>query len=172
MSVRELQNEIKRLNAEKVKAQMRIEGLEKQIDTAKGHIDHLTDQGNRQDAAIVDLDREIEKKDEELKAAKAAIEREREAATLANAKAAAAEASADQLRRLHSDAEERAAASAQRASDAVNRANQTAKDLAEARAKIQALSEAAAAAASNPPEVQTVEVVPEAMTREIEQLRR
>jgi chromosome segregation ATPase len=105
-------------------------------------------------------------------AARKAIADSAEKIALANAKAAAAEASAEELRKLHSDAEDRAAKSAQRASDAVNRANQVAKDLAEARAKIQALSEAAAAAASNPPEVQTVEVVPEAVTRELEQLRR
>lgn len=172
LSVRELQNEIKQLKAEKLKAQMEIEGLENQIGTARDNIQELTDQGNRQNAAIVDRDREIERKDEELKAAKRVIADAAEKISLAQAKADAAEASADELRRLHSDAEDRAAASAQRASDAVNRANQTAKDLAEARAKIAALEEANLAAASNPTEVKTVEVVPESVTRELEQLRR
>lgn len=172
LSVRELQQEIRRLNAEKLKDQMKIEGLEQQIDTAQGHIEQLTDEGNRQDAAIIDRDRQLEAKDDELKAAKRVIAEAAEKVSLAQAKAAAAEASAEELRKLHSDAEDRAAKSAQRASDAVNRANQTAKDLAEARAKIQALSEAAAAASANGPEVQTVEVVPESVQRELDQLRR
>ena len=165
LSVRQLQQEIKRLNAEHVKAQMQIDNYIDQTDKLREEIAHLDDREQEYDRAIVE-------RDDKIKAAQAAIQREREAATLANAKAAAAEASAEELRKLHSDAEDRAAKSAQRASDAVNRANQVAKDLAEARAKIAALSEAAAAAASVEPEVKTVEVVPESMTRELEQLRR
>ena len=69
-----------------------------------------------------------------------AIRREREAAKLADARAKAAEASAEELRKMRSDAEDRAAQSAQRASDAVSRANQAAKELAEARAKIAELT--------------------------------
>lgn len=174
LSVRQLQQEIKRINAEKLKAQMQIAGLEKQLDTAQGHIEQLTDEGNRQDQAIVDRDREIEAKEAELKETKRVLADAAQKVSLAQAKAAAAEASVEELRKLHSDAEDRAAKSAQRASDAVNRANQTAKDLAEARAKIQALSEAAAAASAsaNGPEVQTVEVVPESVQRELDQLRR
>ena len=161
LSVRQLQQEIKRLNAEHVKAQMQIDSYIDQTDKLRDEIRHLDDREQEYDQAIVE-------RDDKIKAAQAAIQREREAATLANAKAAAAEASAEELRKLHSDAEDRAAKSAQRASDAVNRANQVAKDLAEARAKIAALSEAAAVE----PEVKTVEVVPESMTRELEQLRR
>ena len=172
LSVRQLQQEIKRINAEKLKAQMQIAGLEKQLDTAQEHIEQLTDEGNRQDQAIVDRDREIEAKEAELKETKRVLADAAQKVSLAQAKAAAAEASVEELRKLHSDAEDRAAKSAQRASDAVNRANQTAKDLAEARAKIQALSEAAAAASANGPEVQTVEVVPESVQRELDQLRR
>ena len=172
LSVRGLQDEIRRLKAEKLKDQTRIDGLEAQIDTARDNIQELTDEGNRQDAAIVERDRQIERKEEELKAAKRVIADAAEKVSLAQAKAAAAEASAKELRKLHSDAEDRAAKSAQRASDAVNRANQAAKDLAEARAKIQALSEAAAAAAAVEPEVQIVEVVPEDVQRQIEQLKR
>ena len=165
LSVRQLQQEIKRLNAEKLKAQMQIDGFIDQTDRLREEIAHMDNREQEYDRAIVE-------RDDKLKAAQAAIEREREAATLANAKAAAAEASAEALRKLHSDAEDRAAQSAQRASDAVNRANQVAKDLAEARAKIQALSEAAAAAAAEEPEVKTVEVVPEEVQRELDQLRR
>ena len=165
LSVRGLQDEIKKLKAEKLKAQAQIDDYIDKTDRLRDEIARLDDREQEYDRAIVE-------RDSQIKAAQAAVEKEREAAQLANAKAAAADASAEELRKLHSDAEDRAAKSAQRASDAVNRANQAAKDLAEARAKIQALSEAAAAAASNPPEVQTVEVVPEAVTRELEQLRR
>ena len=163
LSVRQLQQEIKRLNAEHVKAQMQIDSYIDQTDKLREEIAHLDDREQEYDRAIVE-------RDDKIKAAQAAIQREREAATLANAKAAAAEASAQEMRKLHSDAEDRAAKSAQRASDAVNRANQVAKDLAEARAKIAALSEAAAAAVE--PERVEVEVIPEETRREIEQLKR
>ena len=158
LSVRQLQQEIKALKAEKDAAQQTLVGVEYELNRSK------------RDMETVETERDAAK--ENLMAARKAVADSAEKIALANAKAAAAEASAEELRKLHSDAEDRAAKSAQRASDAVNRANQAAKDLAEARAKIQALSEAAAAAASNPPEVQTVEVVPEAVTRELEQLRR
>ena len=157
LSVRQLQQEIRALKAEKDAAQQTLAGVEYELNR------------NKRDLEGVEIERDAAA--ENLKAAQAAIQREREAAMLANAKAAAAEASAEELRKLHSDAEDRAAASAQRASDALDRARQVAKDLAEARAKIAALSEAAAAAAVEP-EVKTVEVVPESMTRELEQLRR
>ena len=162
LSVRELQAEIKRLKAEQLKAQMKIDSYIAQVDRQRDEIVHLDEREQVYDRAIIE-------RDQKLQAAEAAVEKEREAARLARAKASAAEASAEELRKLHSDAEDRAARSAQRASDAVNRANQVAKDLAEARAKIQALSEAAAASV---PETQTVEVVPEAVQRELEQLKR
>jgi hypothetical protein len=171
LSVRQLQAEIKRLKAEKLKAQMQIEGLEKQVDTAQGHIEHMTDQGNRQDQAIVDRDREIEAKEAELKETKRVLADAAEKVSVAQAKTAAAESAAEQLKRLRAEAEERADQNAQRYGDALKRANETAKQLAEAKARIQALSEAAAAGAPEP-EVKTVEVVPEAVQREIEQLRR
>lgn len=148
LSVRGLQEEIKRLKAEKARDQMRIDGLEAHVRQARETADQLTAQGHRQDQAIVDQGRQLEE---------------------ARAKAAAAEASADELRKLHSAAEDRAAASAQRANDAVNRANQTAKDLAEARATIARLE--AEAAAAPEPEPRTVEVVPEDVRRELETLR-
>lgn len=162
MSVRQLQQEIKALKAEKLKAQMRIEGLEQQVDTARGHIEQLNDEGNRQDQAIVE-------RDEELKAFRRELADAAEKVSVAQAKATAAESAAEQLKRLRAEAEERADQNAQRASDAVKRANQVAKDLAEAKARIQALSEAAAAGA---PEPERVEVVPEDVQREIEQLKR
>lgn len=161
LSVRELKKEIEALKIEKVKGQMRIEALTDQYEMAKRNIEEMTEEDQKQARAIVE-------RDEQLKAATTAIEKEREAVRLANAKAAAAEASAEELRRLHSDAEDRAAASAQRASDAVNRANQTAKDLAEARAKIARLEETAANAA---PEPKTVEVVPDSVKAELDDLR-
>ena len=155
LSVRQLQQEIKSLKAENGQQQLVIDGLRRENDSVRDDGQALQDDNDRLA--------------EELKAAKRVIADAAEKVTLAQAKAAAAEASADELRRLHSDAEDRAAASAQRASDAVNRANQTAKDLAEARAKIKALSEAAAAGA---PEPERVEIVPDAVQRELDDLRR
>ena len=177
MSVRALNGEIKRLKAEKLKAQMQIEDLEGKIEGQRDEIQRMDEREQEYDRAIVD-------RDDQLKAAKAAIEREREAARLADAKAAAAEASAQQLRKLHSDAEDRAAASAQRASDAVNRANRTAKELAEATARIRELEEEnrkqeQEQAGKREQEQGTgevvekiVEVVPEAIQKELEDLRR
>ena len=149
MSVRALRDEIKVLKAERAKDQMKIEGLEGKA------------------AGMVD---EIARMDERERDYDIAMQREREAAKLSEAKAKAAETSAEELRKLHQDAEERASASAQRASDAVSRANQAAKDLAEARARIATLE--AEAAAAPEPETKTVEVIPEAVTRELEDLRR
>lgn len=155
LSVRQLQQEIKALKTENGQQQLVIDGLRRENDSVRDDGQALQDDNDRLT--------------EELKEAKRVIADAAEKVTLAQAKAAAAEASADELRRLHSDAEDRAAASAQRASDAVNRANQTAKDLAEARAKIQALSEAAAAATVEP---ERVEIVPDAVQRELDDLRR
>lgn len=168
MSVRALNGEIKRLKAEKLKAQMQIEDLEGKIEGQRDEIQRMDEREQEYDRAIVD-------RDAQLKAAKVAIEREREAAQLANAKAAAAEASAQELRRLHSDAEDRAAASAQRASDAVNRANRTAKELAEAQARIRELEDEGTGDRQQATEKiveKIVEVVPEAIQKELEDLRR
>ena len=162
LSVRALQKKIDALKAERLKDQMTIDDLEGKIEGQREEIARL-------DGRESEYDRAITERDEEIKAAHAAIQKEKEAAMLANAKAAAAEASADELRRLHSDAEDRAAASAQRASDAVNRANRTAAELTEAKAKIAKLEEIAAAS-KEPPKI--VEVVPESVTRELEELRR
>lgn len=167
LSVRQLNEEIRRLKAEKLKAQMQIEDLQGKIEGQRDEIHRMDDREQVYDRAIVE-------RDDQLKAANAAIEREREAAKHAEAKAAAAEASAQELRKLHSDAEDRAAASAQRASDAVNRANETAKQLSEAKAMIKALEDQAKVLeelAEAKPEVKTVEVVPEGVQRELEALR-
>lgn len=165
LSVRQLQDEIKKLKVEKTRAQMRIDDMEGQIDGLRDEIARMDEQDQRQDAAIVE-------RDEQLRTARDAIEREREAARLAEAKAKAAEASADELRKLHSDAEDRAAASAQRASDAVNRANQTAKELTEARAKIAELEAREQETGNREQEApRVVEVVPEDVRRELEELR-
>ena len=171
LSVRQLQQEIRKINAEKQKAQMQIAGLEKQLDTAQGHIEQLTDEGNRQDQAIVDRDREIEAREAELRETKRVLADAAEKVSLAQAKAAAADAAAEQLKKLRSEAEERADRNSQNYRDALKRANDTAKELAVAKAKIQALSEAAAAAVPEPERVE-VEVVPEEVQRELDQLRR
>ena len=159
LSVRELKEEIKRLREAREEAQLTIDELNMDICEKDKQIETL---GGRFDEAMERI------RDDGI-TAQNAIEKEREAARLAQAKASAAEASADELRRLHSDAEDRAAASAQRASDAVNRANQTAKDLSAARAQIAKLE--AEKAAMPEPETRTVEVVPESVTRELEALR-
>ncbi len=160
LSVRALKDEIKVLRNE--------------AEDRQTQLDILVDKSRKDEQTIMrqesDFEEYRERMEDELKAAKNVIAQSAEKVSLAQAKAESAEASAEELRKLHSDAEDRAAASAQRASDAVARANRTAKDLAEARAKIAALEEANAAAA-NSPEVQTVEVVPEALTRELEALR-
>jgi len=121
-------------------------------------------EGEHQDA--------LEAKEAELRETKRVLADAAEKVSVAQAKTAAAEAAAEQLKRLRAEAEERADKNAQNYSDALNRANRTAKDLAEARAKIAALEEAANASTANGPEVQTVEVVPESVQRELEQLRR
>ena len=157
LSVRQLNEEIRRLKAEKLKAQMQIEDLQGKIEGQRDEIHRMDDREQAYDRAIVE-------RDDQLKAANAAIEREREAAKHAEAKAAAAEASAQELRKLHSDAEDRAAASAQRASDAVNRANETAKKLSEARARIAELE-------AREPEVRTVTELPDSARKEMEDLK-
>ena len=151
LSVRQLQDEIKALKIERAKGQMRIDELE-------GRVAGQTE--------------EIQRMDERERAFDAAIVREREAASLADARAKAAEASAQELRKLHQDAEDRAAAAAQRASDAVSRANQTARELSEAKAEAERLQEALDAWDAEAKTVETVEVVPDDVKRELEQLRR
>jgi len=154
LSVRELKEEIRKLKEQAKDAEQQAFDIEYTL--------------NRTRREMEDVEAARDSAEENLKAAKRVIAESAEKVSLANAKAAAAEASAEELRRLHSDAEDRAAASAQRASDAVNRANQAAKDLAEARAKIAAMEEAAANAA---PEPKTVEVVPDSVKAELDDLR-
>lgn len=153
LSVRELQEEIRKLKAETDEKQMKLDLQAEKLESEKGRYEQA-------------LDRVLEDKIN----AENAIEREREAVKLAEAKARSAEESADALRKLHSDAEDRAAASAQRASDAVNRANRLQEALREAEAKIAKLGDEKSATPT--PEVQTVEVIPEAVQNELADLRR
>jgi len=182
LSVRQLQAEIKRLKEEAAKAQQTIFDQDYKLkraaremeDLNDAHADTVANLNAARDAVQrkeEDFYAALDQKEAELKETKRVLADAAEKVTVAQAKTAAAEAAAEQLRRLRAEAEERADANAQRAGDAVKRANDTAKQLAEAKAKIQALSEAAAAGAPEP-EVQTVEVVPEAVQREIEQLKR
>ncbi len=151
LSVRQLQREIRDMKIERAKAQMTIENLE------------------GKNAGLLD---EIARLDEHERAYDAAIVREREAAAQADARAKSAEASAEELRKLHSDAEDRAAASAQRASDAVNRANQAAKELAAEKAETARLKAELEARDAESKTVETVEVIPADVKRELEELRR
>lgn len=151
LSVRQLQRQIRDMKIERAKAQMTIENLE------------------GKNAGLLD---EIARLDEHERDYDAAIVREREAAAQADARAKSAEASAEALRKLHSDAEDRAAASAQRASDAVNRANQMAKELAAEKAETARLKAALEARDAEAKTVETVEVIPADVKRELEELRR
>lgn len=164
LSVRQLREEIRKLRAEKDEQQQRLDDL---FEAKRRDGEQLEALGSRYDEAM-------ERIRDDAITAENAIQREREAVRLAEAKASAAESSAEALRKLHADAEDRAAASAQRASDAVNRANETAKKLSEARAMIKALEDQAKVLeelAEAKPEVKTVEVVPEDVQRELEALR-
>ena len=169
LSVRELQEEIRKLRGETDEKQMEIEGISSDNDSLNEIIKEQAAEIERNKLEAANYEAKLER----LSATEAALDRASEAARLAEAKAKAAEASADELRKLHSDAEDRAAASAQNARDAVQRANKTAKELGEARARIAELEEEARAAGDrNGPEIQTVEVVPEAVQNELADLRR
>ena len=163
LSVRQLNAEIAKLKAEKVKAQMTIDDMSDKLDRQKDEIVRMDENQQNYDRAIVERDAKIKAITVEIEAAKDDLR-------VAQAKATAAEAAAEQLRKLRSDAEERADKNDQRARDAVTRANKTAVDLSEARARIAELETRAAEAPE--PEVRTVEVVPEAVTRELDDLRR
>lgn len=183
LSVRELQQEIRRLKDENAKAQQTIfnqdytikraqremEGMREEQANTLANLKASRDVNERMEGEHQD---EIEAKDAELRETKRVLAEAAEKISLAQAKAAAAEASAEQLKRLRAEAEERADKNSQNYRDALKRANDTAKELAAAKAKLQALSEAAATASANGPEVQTVEVVPESVQRELEQLKR
>jgi len=90
--------------------------------------------------------------------------------TEARAQAHAESAAAEWLRRHYEQATDEANASTQQAADAVRRANDTAKELADAKRMIARL-EADIAAASEAPEPRVVEVIPEPVARELNELR-
>lgn len=136
MSARQLQAEIAKLRDEAKKAQVQIEELLIQA----------------------------EAKDEAAKTARNAIQAEREAAERARGAAAAAEDSAEALRRELAAVRGGRDAEAQRAADAVKRANATAEEN-------RALKEKLAAMEAERPEPETVEVVPEDVRRELDRLR-
>ena len=141
MSVRELQAEVKRLKAEKLKAQMTIEDMEGK---AAGMVDEIARMDERErtyDNAIKNMERDMN--------------------TLRGA-AEAANRTAEALRKERDVAKTNADTAAKWASDAVNRANVTREKLTEAEAKIRALEAR---------EPQRVEVVPPEMEAELERLR-
>ena len=170
LSVRQLNAEIARLKAEKAKAQMTIDAMSDRLDSQKEEIARLDDRQQTYDQAIVDRDQQLKAKAVEIEAAKDDLR-------VAQAKAASAEAAAEQLRRLRSEAEDRADRNDQRARDALDRANRTAKELSEARLKLARLEvEIRERETGNReqemPEPKVVEVVPDSVTRELEDLRR
>lgn len=143
MSTRELQAEIKRLKAEKAKAQMTIDELEGKT------------------AGLIE---EIARLDEREQAYDAAIVSEREAAERARAEAKAAGETAEALKKERDEAKKTGKLETDRAREAVKRANDTQKQLKEAQAKIAELESAE-------PEVREVEKIPEAVAAELERLR-
>ena len=141
MSVRQLQAEVKRLNAEKVKAQMTIEDLEGKVAGQIEEIQKLDERENTYDAAIKRMESDMR--------------------TLRGT-ADAANRSAEALRKERDEARANADNATRRANDAVNRANETQRGLTEAEARIRALEER---------EPERVEVVPPEVAAELEQLR-
>ena len=142
MSVRELQAEVKRLKAEKLKNQMVIDDLEGKVAGQIEEIARLDERERTYDNAIKDMERDMN--------------------TLRGA-ADAANRTAEAMRKERDMAKENADNAARRAGDAVNRANQTQTKLTEAEAKLRALE-------SREPE--RVEVVPPEVEAELERLRK
>ena len=141
MSVRELQAEVKRLKAEKLKAQMTIEDLEGKVAGQVDEIARLDERERTYDNAIKDMERDMN--------------------TLRGT-ADAASRTAEAMRKERDMAKANADSAARRAGDAVQRANETQTKLTEAEAKIRELEARA-------PE--RVEVVPPEVAEELERLR-
>ena len=141
MSVRQLQDEVKRLNAEKVKAQMTIGDLEGKVEKQREELQRMDDRENTYDAAIKRLQTDVD--------------------TLRGS-ADAANRTAEALRKERDLAKVNADNADRRASDAVSRANDAQRQLTEARGEIDKLK------ARGP---ERVEVVPEAVQAELERLR-
>lgn len=141
MSVRELQAEVKRLKAEKQKAQITIDNLEGKVAGQVDEIARLDERERTYDNAIKDMERGMN--------------------TLRDT-ANAASRTAEALRKERDMAKESADSAAKRASDAVTRANETQAKLTEAEAKIKALEAR---------EPERVEVVPPEVAEELERLR-
>ena len=141
MSVRELQAEVKRLKAEKLKAQMTIEDLEGKVAGQVDEIARLDERERTYDNAIKDMERDMN--------------------TLRGT-ADAASRTAEAMRKERDMAKANADSAARRAGDAVTRANETQTKLTEAEAKIRELEAR---------EPERVEVVPPEVEAELERLR-
>lgn len=141
MSVRALQDEIKRLKAEKLKAQMTIEGLEGRV---AGQVEEIA----RLDEREQNYDRAIKRMEADVSAMRGTAD--------------AANRTAEALRKERDVAKTNADTAAKRASDAVSRANEAQAQLTEARQEIEALKAR---------EPERVEVVPPEVQAELERLR-
>lgn len=141
MSVRALQDEIKRLKAEKLKAQMTIDNLE-------GKTAGLVEEIARLDEREQDYDRAIKRMEADVNAMRGTAD--------------AANRTAEALRKERDVAKANADTAARRASDAVSRANEAQAQLTEARQEIEALKAR---------EPERVEVVPPEVAAELERLR-
>ena len=143
LSVRELRDEFKALKIDKAKAQMKIATLEE----SNGHYER--------ELAAIDEKRKTE--DEHAAALQAEVARLRDAE---RAKAEA-EALLDAMRAERDKAEARVHQVERNASDFQTRNEKLTKELAEARAKL-----------NEQPEPERVEVIPEEVRRELEELRK
>ena len=141
MSVRQLQDEIKRLNIEKTKAQMKIEDLEGKVQGQIEEIHRLDERKQTYDQAIKNMEIDMN--------------------TLRGT-AEAANRTAEALRKERDRAKKNADSAARRAGDAVNRANETQNRLTEAEARIRELQAR---------EPERVEVVPPEIEAELQRLR-
>jgi chromosome segregation ATPase len=130
----------------------------------QAEIAKLKDEAKAAQVQIEDLILAGERKDEAAKAAEAAIRAEREAAERARGAVVAAEDSAEELRRTLTAVRSGREAEAQRAADAVQRANATAEENRKLREKLAAME-------AEKPEPERVEVVPEEVQRELDRLR-
>lgn len=136
-----------------------VQAVEEGMSTRElqAEIKRLTEERQKDQVKIFELIQDGETKDR-------AIRREREEAERLKDEARAAGETADEMRRVSSDAAVRAEASAQRANDAIQRANETQRQLAEAQARIRELE-------AREPERVEVETLPQEVAEELERLR-
>ena len=166
MSVRDLQEEIKQLKIEKVKSQLSIQELEGKVEHYDRELSRKVESEQLYDTRVVEMQQELkaqeeisqnlmdslEEADARAKEQQEAMRQLQERVERAKSKADAAEVSAEALRKERDKAKRSAEASAQRAGDAVRRANETQEKLRAAEERLKELE-------ARPAEVKVVEQV-------------